>query len=167
MHNTHTEVTADPGQHPPARESERPAAGALTVRTERRAERRADVLVLWLSGALDQATSAQLDREFEAQASHATHVVLDLTGLESIDSSGLKALVRTHQRATENDQRTSFRQGPHAGRLPLELTHAAHPRPQPAAPRTNVNAHETFFAHATQCADVDHQRPLVIDPEPP
>ena len=160
MHETHTQVRAD-GEHVGASEPERPAVGALTVRTERRA----DVLVLWLSGALDKATSAVLDREFDAQVGHATHVVVDLTGLEFIDSSGLATLVRAHRRAAEHDQRTSFRQGPHAGRLPLQLTHDAHLRFQPAARRANVSTNEYFFAHATQCADVDHQRHLVIDPE--
>ena len=163
MHEMHTEVTADGSKHAVASEAERPAAGALTVR----AEHRADVLVLWLSGELDNATSALLEREFDTQAGHATHVVVDLTGLASIDSSGLQTLVRTHRRAAENDQRTSFRQGSHAGRLPRELTHDTHLRFQPIARRANVSNNEHFFAHATQCADVDHQRPLVIDPEAP
>jgi hypothetical protein len=29
------------------------------------------------------------------------------------------------------------------------------------------DSNENSFAHTTQCADVDHQRPLVIDPESP
>jgi anti-anti-sigma factor len=133
MHETRAEVMADGSTHAVARETKRPGVGALNVRTERRTERSADVLVLWLSGALDKATSPLLDREFDAEASHATLVVFDLTGLELIDSSGLETLVRTHRRACANKQRTSFRQGPHAGRLPLELAHAAHLRAEPAA----------------------------------
>ncbi len=163
MYETHTEVTADGSKYAPARESERPTAGALTVRTERRA----DVLVLWLSGALDNVTSALLDREFDGQAGRATHVVVDLTGLEFIDSSGLATLVRAHRRACEKHQRTSFRKGRHAGRLPLELTRHARARFQPAAAGANVSTNENFFAHDAQCADVDHQRPLVINPEAP
>ena len=163
MHEMHTQVTADASRRAVAREPERPAVGALTVRTERRA----DVLVLWLSGELDNATSALLEREFDTQAGHVTHVVVDVTGLELIDFTGLETLVRTQRRAWENDQRTSFRQGPHAGRLPRELTHDTHLRFQPIARRANVSNNEHFFAHATQTADVDHQRPLVIDPEAP
>jgi hypothetical protein len=34
-------------------------------------------------------------------------------------------------------------------------------------PEPNLQTDETFFAHATVCAEVDHQRPLVIDPEAP
>jgi anti-sigma B factor antagonist len=118
VHETHTQVTADGNKHAVAAGPEPPAAGTLTVRIERRA----DVLVLWLSGALDKTTSALLDREFDAQAGHVTHVVVDLTGLTLIDSRGLATLLRAHRRAGEHDQRTSFRQGPHAGRVPLELT---------------------------------------------
>jgi anti-anti-sigma factor len=91
MDEMHTEVTTDGSEHAPARGRDRPVVGALTVRTERRA----DVLVLWLSGALDKATSTLLDREFDAQADRATHVVIDLTRVESIDSYGLDTLVRT------------------------------------------------------------------------
>jgi anti-anti-sigma factor len=149
MHETHTQVTADGSKHALARQPEPPASGALTVRTERRTERRADVLVLWLSGALDKTTSALLDREFDAQTGHATHVVVDLTGLTLIDSSGLATLLRAHRRAAEHDQRTSFRQGPHAGRLPRELANGAHLRFQPVARRGNASADENFFAHAT------------------
>jgi hypothetical protein len=31
----------------------------------------------------------------------------------------------------------------------------------------NQSTNENFFAHVMQCADVDHLRPLVIDPEAP
>ena len=129
MHETHTEVTSEGGKHVPARESERPVAGALTVRTERCA----DVVVLWLSGALDKATSALLDREFDAQAGRVTHVVVDLTGLTLIDSSGLATLLRAHRRAGEHDQRTSFRQGPMRDGSRSSSRHGAHRRSQPAA----------------------------------
>jgi anti-anti-sigma regulatory factor len=157
MHKTHTEVTADGSQQGLSRPrlARSPSAPSAAQTW----------LALWLSGALDIAPSALRDREFHAQASHAAHLAVDLTGLELIDSSGLETLVRTRRRATENDQRTAFRQGPHSGRLPLELSHDAHGRFQPAARRANVSANEKF-ARATQCADVDHQRPLVIDHPP-
>jgi anti-anti-sigma factor len=156
MHETYTEVTADGSKRALARDPERPAVGALTVRTERRA----DVLVFWLSGALDKATSALLDREFDSQAGQARHVVVDLTALEFIDSSGLDTLVRTLRRACENDQRLSFRHGPHAGRRPIGLARGAQLRSRAASRGANVRTNENFFAHAMQCADVDHQRPL-------
>jgi anti-anti-sigma factor len=131
MDETHTEVTAGGSKRGLAREPERPRVAALTVRTERRA----DVLVLWLSGALDKATSVLLDREFDQQAGHVTHVVVDVTGLELIDFTGLETLVRTQRRAWENDQRTSFRHGPYAGRLPRGLIDNADRRFRPTASR--------------------------------
>jgi len=133
MDETHTEVMAGGDQRGPAREPERPRVAALTVRTERRA----DVLVLWLSGALDKATSVLLDREFDEQAAHATHVVVDVTGLQLIDFSGLDTLVRTQRRAWENNQRTSFRHGPYAARLPQELSDHADQRFHSTASRSD------------------------------
>jgi anti-anti-sigma factor len=132
MDETHTEVTPGGGKRVLFNERERPAAVARTVRTERRA----DMLVIWLSGALDKATSVLLDREFDEQAAHATHVVVDVTGLQLIDFSGLGTLVRTQRRAWENNQRTSFRHGPYAGRLPEELSDVADGCFQPTATRT-------------------------------
>jgi anti-anti-sigma factor len=132
MDETQTEVTAAASKRGLARTRERPAVAALTVRTERRA----DVVVIWLSGALDKATSVLLDREFDQQAAHATHVVVDVTGLELIDFSGLETLVRTQRRAWENDQRTSFRHGPYAGRLPHGLSDNTGRRYQATASRT-------------------------------
>jgi anti-anti-sigma factor len=139
MHETHTQVTADASRRAVAREPERPAVGALTVCTERRA----DVLVFWLSGALDKATSALLAREFASRAGQATHVVLDLTALGFIDSSGLDTLVRTLRRACENDQRLSFRHGPHASRRPIELTRDAQLRSRAASRGADVRTNET------------------------
>jgi anti-anti-sigma factor len=121
MEETHTEITADTSKPGLASEPERPADPALTIRTEHLA----DVLVIWLSGALDKATSVLLDREFDEQAGHATHVVVDVTGVKLIDFSGLATLVRTQRRAWENNQRTSFRHGPYAGRLPPKLSESA------------------------------------------
>jgi hypothetical protein len=86
MHETHTEVTSADSRRAVGREAERPAIGALTVRAELRAERHGEAVVLWLSGALGQGSAAVFDREF-AQACHARHVIVDLTGLELIDSS--------------------------------------------------------------------------------
>lgn len=55
MHEKHTGVTTDGSKREAVRDPELPPAGALAVCRERRA----DVLVLWLTGALDQATSTR------------------------------------------------------------------------------------------------------------
>jgi hypothetical protein len=138
MHETQTEVTPADSGRAMGREAERPAIAALTVRAERRTECHADVVVLWLSGLLDH--------EFE-QAAHARHVIMDLTSLELIDSSGLEALVRSHRRASENDRRMSLRPGRHAGRLPAELTRARRLRtPPPARCSTAKDVEELLCA---------------------
>jgi anti-anti-sigma factor len=160
MQETHKGVTTDAGKRAEVREPERPTTGALAVRRERRA----DVLILWLTGALDRATSALLDRELDAPAGRAARLVVDLTGLEFIDSSGLDTLVRTHQRACQSDQRLSFRRGSHVGQRPLDLTRDIQVRSRPASRRANAINDDDFFAHVMACADVDHQRPFVIDP---
>ena len=166
MQAKHNRVSGDSGERPIAqvpergrravdREPERRDARALAVRSERRA----DVVILWLSGALDRATSALLDRELDAQAGRTMRLVLDLTGLEFIDSSGLDTLERTHRRASERAQRLSFRQGLHVGRRPLDLIRNAQPRARPASRRASGTKQGDYFPLAMASADVDHQRP--------
>jgi anti-anti-sigma factor len=155
MHQQHRGTMADSGEFAVVGEPERRAPGAFAVRTERRT----DVLVLWLSGELNRATSVLLDRELDAQAGQTTRVVVDLTGLEFIDSIGLETLVRTHRRATERDQRLSFRQGLHVAQRPLELTRDVQLRSRPPSRRGNVNDDDDLFTRAMACAAVDHQRP--------
>ena len=91
--------------------------GELAVRSERRA----DAVILWLSGELDQATSALLERELDAeQAKRPMRLVIDLTGLEFIDPSGLDTLAQAHLRACQNGQPLSITQGPRVVRPLLE-----------------------------------------------
>jgi anti-anti-sigma factor len=122
-------------------------------------ERSADALILWLSGALDKATSALLDREVNDRSDRPTRLVVDLTGLEFIDSSGLDTLVRMHQRACESGERLFFRQGCHVAQRPLALTRTVQLRSRSAARRAGVNTDDSYFALAMACADVDHPHP--------
>jgi anti-sigma B factor antagonist len=94
-------------------------AGELVVSRERRA----DMVVLSLSGELDLATSALLERELDAaEAARPMRLVVDLAGLEFIDSSGLNTLVQAHERASENGHQLLLRQGPRPVRRLFELT---------------------------------------------
>jgi anti-anti-sigma regulatory factor len=93
-------------------------AGELAVRWERQDA----VLIMWLSGALDQATVTLLDRELDGQAIGLMGLVVDLTGLVFIDAPGLDALVGIHWRAAKRGDRLSFRHGPHVAQRPVELT---------------------------------------------
>jgi anti-anti-sigma factor len=129
--------------------------GALAIRSERRAS----VVILWLSGALSGATSALLERELDAQAGRTMRLVLDLTGLKFIDWGGLNALERTRRRASERAQRLSFRQGLHVGQRPLDLIRSAQPRALPAPRRATVTNQGNYFPLAMASADVDHPRP--------
>jgi len=58
--------------------------------------------VLAVSGELDLAAASTLEQELDqALDSGASLIVLDLKGLDFIDSTGLSVLVRGHQRAQE------------------------------------------------------------------
>lgn len=60
----------------------------LTISTERRT----DALVVAVSGELDISTARQLEEEL-ADATNGSLLVLDLSGLEFVDSTGLRTLV--------------------------------------------------------------------------
>jgi anti-anti-sigma factor len=154
MHLKHKRATADLSavHRSPPRKS-RPVE--LMVRRERRP----DALILWLSGALDGATSALLDRELEAQPTRQVRVVVDLTGLQFIDSGGLDTLVRVRQRACERGHRLSFRRGAHVAQRPLELTRTVALRSRWARRHADVSHEDSYFALALARADVDHPRP--------
>lgn len=58
--------------------------------------------ILAVSGELDLAAAPSLEEELgQALSSGASLIVLDLRGLDFIDSTGLSVLVRGHQRAQE------------------------------------------------------------------
>jgi len=67
------------------------------LRVERTRDR--EELVLALHGELSLASAPELQRELrEAQTSGAERVVVDLRGLEFLDSAGLHVLLDAHQR---------------------------------------------------------------------
>jgi anti-anti-sigma factor len=131
------------------------AAGQLVVRWERRRA----ALIIWLAGVLDEATATLLDRELDARAIDAMRLVVDLTGLESIDSSGLDSLVRIHQRASERRDWLSFRHGPHVAQQPLELTRTVQLRSRWATRHAGVSVEDAYFGSRLACADVDRPCP--------
>jgi anti-sigma B factor antagonist len=70
-------------------------------------------LVLELHGELDLATAPALEHELEkAWASDPPALVLDLHGLRFMDSSGVKIIVATHQRAVAEGKRFALRRLP-------------------------------------------------------
>jgi anti-sigma B factor antagonist len=82
--------------------------------------------VIAVSGELDLASGPQLEAEFERVNGADTQLlVVDLSGLDFMDSTGLSILVRTHQRLTgEGCQVGLVRGSPQVQRL-LDLTGVA------------------------------------------
>jgi anti-sigma B factor antagonist len=66
-------------------------------------------VVLRLVGELDIASAPRLEAEFGAAAPLAGRVMVDLSGVEFIDSSGLRALLAVAGRAREQDRELSIR----------------------------------------------------------
>ncbi len=64
------------------------------------------------SGELDLATAGELEAEIErAERSDASEIILDLSGLESIDSSGIWVLIRAARRSRMSGDRLRFLRG--------------------------------------------------------
>jgi anti-anti-sigma factor len=118
-----------------------------------------EALIVWLSGTLDRISGTLLDRELDPRAIGTTPVVIDLTGLEFIDSCGQHTLARILRRATKRGDRLTFRHGQHVARRPLGLIRAVQLRSE-RAPRLEPLSHENFYlAVANASADVDQPRP--------
>jgi hypothetical protein len=111
---------------------------------------------MWLGGTLDRATATLVDREIDARAIGLMRLIVDLTGLEFIDSPGRDALMRIHWRSAMRDERLSFRHGLHVARRPVELTGTVRLRSRWTTPPTGESAEDPYFALAMACADVDH-----------
>ncbi len=112
------------GQHRPTRA---PSMSGRPGELEFSHERHRDVVVLGVHGELDLATAPALARELHAaQKTGSKRVVVDLSELEFMDSSGLHELLRARTRASERDQRLSLRRGPRSVQRLFELTNTEH-----------------------------------------
>jgi len=118
-------------------------------------QREDGTLIMWLAGSLDEATVTLIDCELDSRAIGLMHLVVDLTGLEFIDSPGLDALVGVHWRACKRGDRLSFRHGRRVAQRPMELTRTVRLRSRWAAPTADVTDEDPYFALAMACADVD------------
>jgi anti-anti-sigma regulatory factor len=123
-----------------------------------RRERHAGTLILWLSGVLDRATAALLEREIGVLPDPPLRVVIDLTGLASIDASGVDTIMRIQQRLDGSATGPFFRLGPHVARQPLELARTVQLRAPSVAGHKGLNDEDSYLALAMACADVDHLR---------
>jgi anti-sigma B factor antagonist len=112
---------AGPGNRPPpddfpAKES---ALSALVITPKREAE----TLVLALAGDLDIASVPVLERQLDdALAAGGSRVVIDLSDLEFLDSTGLALFLTARQRLADRGQDLSLRRPRPAVRRLFELT---------------------------------------------
>ena len=98
---------------------ETPVPGQLLVESTSQA----DALVLSLRGELDLTSAPTFERELEAaEASHPSLLVIDLSGLDFMDSTGLRALLLARERAQADGHDLALRRGPRQVQRVLELT---------------------------------------------
>jgi anti-anti-sigma factor len=78
--------------------------------------------LLQLFGELDLASADEMDRELrQAEASGAPTVVVDLAGLEFIDSTGIRLLLEAHRRSQTNRHGLALTRGSDAVQRTLEV----------------------------------------------
>jgi anti-anti-sigma factor len=94
-------------------------AGNLLIDVSSEGER----VVLRLDGELDLASVPTLEQAVEgAPLDSATEVVLDLRGLEFIDSTGLRALLLQEERSAERGQAFALVRGPEQVQRLMNMT---------------------------------------------
>lgn len=82
-----------------------------------------DAVILVLRGELDLTSAPQFEQEVRAAADrNPRRMVIDLSGLEFMDSTGLRALLVARQWAQENGHELALRRGPRQVQRVLELT---------------------------------------------
>jgi anti-anti-sigma factor len=99
-----------------------PGLGKLTISSDRDGDKH----TIRPLGELDLATADELQHELErAEASNAQSIVLDLSGLTFMDSTGVQLLLRAHARSRADANRLMLLRGPAAVQRVLELTGVA------------------------------------------
>ena len=103
-----------------------PGAPPLCLRLSIERQEDAQGLVLLLRGEIDLSSIATLEHAvIDALSTRPGRIVIDLVGVEFIDSSGLRTLIVAQERAHANGQSLNLRNvGPQARRL-FELTGTA------------------------------------------
>jgi anti-sigma B factor antagonist len=93
-------------------------AGALNIRLVE-----GPVQIFQLRGELDLASAPRLGEELaRIEAQHPAEMVIDLSSLEFLDSTGLRLLVMANERASTNGTKLAFLRGPDAVARLFELT---------------------------------------------
>lgn len=93
--------------------------GALTMRSEREGE----IHTIRLSGELDLATADDVEKELaRVEATDAGSIVLDLSGLTFMDSTGVRLVVNAHTRTRAEGRRLTLMRGQAAVQRVMELS---------------------------------------------
>jgi len=88
-----------------------------------RVERGDDQDVVWLDGELDPHTAPLLKSEVDRLAADgSTQIVLDLSNLQFIDSSGLRVVISAHRDMADRGGSLSLRSPSETARRLLEIT---------------------------------------------
>jgi stage II sporulation protein AA (anti-sigma F factor antagonist) len=107
--------------HDPDLGDELAQPGGLVVR----GLRDSGAFMLSLYGELDMATSRLLERKLMmAESAGSGKLILDLSGLQFLDSSGLFTLLQAERRWREEGREVSLLRGPRAVQRVFELTQA-------------------------------------------
>jgi anti-sigma B factor antagonist len=110
------------GQRKPPQAAQVIEFGALRISSERDG----DVVAICVSGELDLATADRLQRELErVEASDARSIILDLSGLTFMDSTGIRLLLSAHARSRADSDRLTMLRGSAAVQRVLQLTGVA------------------------------------------
>lgn len=95
--------------------------GNLTIHSELDAQG----IVLALTGELDLASAPELGRQLrELGCTHPGRLLIDLSGLDFMDSTGIALLIRAQGSANSNGHRLTLRPGPAQVQRLFELTGA-------------------------------------------
>jgi anti-sigma B factor antagonist len=82
-----------------------------------------DEIVLTLHGELDLTSAPVFEREARAaESTNPSRIVIDLAGLEFMDSTGLRALLLARERSRSEGHKLALRRGPRQVQRVLELT---------------------------------------------
>ena len=93
--------------------------GQLTLRSERDGV----VHTIRVKGELDLANAKDLEHELRrVEGTDAQSIVLDLSGLQFIDSTGVRVLLQAHARSRADSNRLALLRGPKAVQRVFELT---------------------------------------------
>jgi stage II sporulation protein AA (anti-sigma F factor antagonist) len=95
-------VTNGPSIPEPSRAEHIIRLGQLSVRSQRDE----DAHTIALAGEMDLANAAEVERELiRAESTNATRIIIDLSELTFMDSTGIRLLITAHARSRDNGDR--------------------------------------------------------------